>query len=194
MQCLSRHLWGGVVVGLLGVVMVGCASSPTDWENQNTAGQQAYEQGHYAEAEQYFKAALKEAETFGVYDIRLATSLNNLAMLYRTLGQYAQAESLYQRSLAIWEKTRGPEHPDVAASLNNLALLYQAQGQYAQAEPLYQRSLAIWGKALGPEHPDVATSLENYATLLRQTQRGTEAAKLEARVKAIRAKHAQQNP
>ncbi len=45
-------------------------------------------------------------------------------------------------------------------------------------------------KALGPEHPHVAASLANYAALLRETGRATEAAKLEARAKAIRAKHA----
>ena len=49
-------------------------------------------------------------------------------------------------------------------------------------------------KALGPEHPTVATALENYADLLRKTDRESEAAKLEARAKAIRAKHAQENP
>ncbi len=54
----------------------------------------------------------------------MATSLNNLAELYRTQGQYAQAEPLHKRSLAIREKALGPDHPSVAASLNNLALLY----------------------------------------------------------------------
>ena len=96
------------------------------------------------------------------------TSLNNLAALYETQGQYAKAEPLYQRALAIREKALGPEHPDVAASLNNLAVLYHAQGQYAKAEPLYQRALAIREKALGPEHPDVATSLNNLAVLYRR--------------------------
>ncbi len=49
-------------------------------------------------------------------------------------------------------------------------------------------------KALGPDHPRVATALENYAALLRKTGRGTEASKLEARAKAIRAKPAERNP
>ncbi len=40
----------------------------------------------------------------------------------------------------------------------------------------------------------MATGLRNYAALLRKTGRGDEAAKLEARAKAIRAKHARQNP
>ena len=72
--------------------------------------------------------------------------------------------------------------------------LYDNQSKYAEAEPLYQRSLAIVEKALGPEHPDVAKSLEDYAGLLRATGRVSEAAKMEARAKAIRAKHAQKNP
>jgi len=67
--------------------------------------------------------------------------------------------------------------------------LYQAQGNYAEAETLNQRSLAILEKALGPEHPDVAQSLENYAALLRKTGRPDEAAEMEVRAKAIRAKN-----
>ncbi len=54
--------------------------------------------------------------------------------------------------------------------------------------------MAIREKALGLNHPDLATSLKNYAALLRETGRGTEASKMEARAKAIRAKHSEQNP
>jgi tetratricopeptide (TPR) repeat protein len=79
----------------------------------------------------------------------VATSLNNLAALYHNQGQYAKAEPLYQRALAIREKALGAEHPKVATSLNNLAALYHNQGQYAKAEPLYQRALAIYEKAGG---------------------------------------------
>ena len=78
--------------------------------------------------------------------------------------------------------------------LYNLARLYQDQGRYAKAKPLYKQALAITEKALGPEHPAVATVLENYAMLLRETGRDTKAANLEARAKAIRAKHAKENP
>ncbi len=40
----------------------------------------------------------------------------------------------------------------------------------------------------------MATSLENYGTLLRDTGRGELATMMELRAKAIRAKHAQENP
>ena len=88
----------------------------------------------------------------------------------------------------------GPDHQTTATFLNNLAALYQAQGNYAGAEPLHKWALAIDGKALGPDHPDVATRLEHYAALLRKIGRSDETIKMEARAKAIRAKHAKQNP
>jgi len=77
----------------------------------------------------------------------VAQSLNNLALLYHAQGKYAEAESLYKRSLAIREKVLEPEHAHVAASLNNLAELYHAQGKYAEAEPLYKRAQAAKLKA-----------------------------------------------
>jgi hypothetical protein len=104
-------------------------------------------------------------------------------------GQYAKAEPLYGRALAICEKALGPEHPDVATSLNNLAGLYANQGRYAKVESLYQRALAIYEEALGPEHPDVVARLENYALCLRAMGRFQEADPLEARAHAIRAKN-----
>ena len=97
----------------------------------------------------------------------VATALNSLAFLHDSLGRYADAEPLYQRSLAIREKALGRDHPDVANSLNNLAGLYYDQGRYADAEVLFQRSLVISEKALGRDHPDVANSLNNLAGLYR---------------------------
>ncbi len=164
------------------------------WQSYMAAGGKAYQQSNYPEAEKQWAAAVKEAEGFGPQDPRLATSLNNLAALYHDQGRYAEAEPLYKRSQAIWEKTLGPDHPDVAPSLNNLALLYYNQGRYAEAEPLNKRALAIVEKALGPDHPHVATNLMNYAALLRKTGRSAQAAKMEARAEAIRVKQAKESP
>jgi tetratricopeptide (TPR) repeat protein len=75
--------------------------------------------------------------------------LNNLAVLYdhqgRILGhqgRYAEAEPLYKRSLAIYEKALGPDHASVAGTLNNLAVLYLDQARYADALPLVQRTIS----------------------------------------------------
>jgi len=84
-------------------------------------------------------------------------------MLLQKQGNYAAAEPLFQRALAIWETGLGLEHPNVASALNNLGTLLEAQEKYVEAQPLLQRALAIRIKALGPEHPDVATVLNNMA-------------------------------
>ena len=190
----SKKHWLPVGLLCLALSPAGCSNKETRWETLVADGETAFQAGRYAEAEKLCLAALKEAEDFGEQDPRLATSLNNLAVLYDAQGNYAQAEPFYQRAITIYEKALGPEHPDVAAAINNLAELYRARGQHAQAEPLYQRELAILEKALGPEHPDVAATLENYALMLRVLDRHDEAEKMEARAKGIRAKHAQENP
>jgi tetratricopeptide (TPR) repeat protein len=38
------------------------------------------------------------------------TTLNNLAELYRAQGRHAEAQPLYERALAIFERTLGREH------------------------------------------------------------------------------------
>ncbi len=185
---MIRTIAIGLLLALLALWPVHVYAQGAIWDTYTDAGVRAYKKGNYLEAERQLKAALKEAEGFGPQAPRLATSLNNLAELYRAQGKYAEAEPLHKRALAISEKALGPEHPHVATSLNNLAALYNAQGKYAEAEPLYKRSLAIFEKALGPEHPHVATALENYALLLRKTGRGKEAGIMEGRAKAIRAR------
>ena len=100
-----------------------CAADEAAWNAYIRDGQSAYQRGDYPTAKRHLELALKEAESFGAQDLRLALSLNDLAFLYGTQGRYADAEPLYKRSLVIREKALGPEHPDVALSLNNLANL-----------------------------------------------------------------------
>ena len=62
-----------------------------------------------------YKRSLKIRETkLGEDHPEVAASLNNLAVLYRNTGRYAEAEPLYQRSLKIRETKLGTDHPDVA--------------------------------------------------------------------------------
>jgi len=122
--------------------------------------------GRYVEAEPLLKRALEIREkTMGKDHPDTATSLNNLAGLYRAQGKYAEAEPFLKRALDIHEKALGKDHPLTATSLNNLAALYDSQGKYAEAEPLYKRALDIRVKTLGKDHPDTAESLNNLAEL-----------------------------
>ena len=76
----------------------------------------------------------------------VAISLNNLASLYYAQGQYAKAELLYRRALAIHEKAVGAEHPNVATCLENYAFLLRNMGRPEEAAPLEARAKAIRSK------------------------------------------------
>jgi tetratricopeptide (TPR) repeat protein/CHAT domain-containing protein len=115
----------------------------------------------------------------------LAGALRRLANSREKLGQSGEAETLYRRSLAIYEKAVGTDHPDVATTLAGLARLYRDQGRYGEAEPLLRRVLAMTEKTLGADHPTVSTALNNLALLLAATNRLAEAEPLYRRALAI---------
>jgi tetratricopeptide (TPR) repeat protein len=76
-----------------------------------------------------YEAALVEArrleagvrKQFGVSHENYAVALNNLAVVYDSLGRYTDAESAYRRALAIKEKALGKNHLDLASTINYLA-------------------------------------------------------------------------
>jgi tetratricopeptide (TPR) repeat protein len=90
---------------------------------------------------------------------------NNLAELYRVMGDPEAAPPLARQALEVWQATLGEAHPRFAAGLNNLANRFHGLGRYAQALPLYERVRAIREGAPGPDHADVAASLNNLANL-----------------------------
>ncbi len=144
------------------------------------------ERGKYAEAEPLFKRALAICEQeLGASHPHTATSLNNLATLYKNQGKYAETEPLYLRALSIYEQQLGAEHPETANSLNNLAELYRVQGKYEQAEPLYLRALLIREQQLGVSHSTTATSLNNLALLYKDQGKYAEAEPLYLRALSI---------
>jgi tetratricopeptide (TPR) repeat protein len=143
-------------------------------------------QSLWQEAEHWYGQCLTITETrFGKDHLDITTSLNNLALLYDSMGRYGEAEPLFVRSLSIREQQLGADHPNVATSLNNLALLYDSMERYGEAEPLFVRSLSIREQQLGAEHPDVATSLNNLAGLYRSMGRYGEAEPLYERSLSI---------
>ena len=76
----------------------------------------------------------------------VATSLNNLAELYRVQGKYTEAETLLKRALGIYEKALGPDHPSVAVILKNYAALLRATHRDVEAANMEARADAIRSK------------------------------------------------
>lgn len=108
----------------------------------------------------------------------IAQNLNNLGLLYQTLGDYQQAQSYHNRALEMKRTNIGENHPSFAVSLNNLALLRYETGNYSTAESLYQQSIKVLHKKVGMKHPHYLNSLYSLAQLYREIGNYSEAEKL----------------
>ncbi|QDT42654.1 photosystem I assembly protein Ycf3 [Gimesia alba] len=125
-----------------------------------------FDAGEYAEAEPLYLQAIEiRRAVLGETHPDFATTLNNLAGLYKSQGRYEDAEPLFLQAIEIRCAVQGETHPDFATSLNNLAGLYKSQGRYEDAEPLYLQAMEIRRAVLGEDHPSFAISLSNLALL-----------------------------
>ncbi|CAG8907052.1 unnamed protein product, partial [Penicillium egyptiacum] len=79
--------------------------------------------------------------------------------------QLDEAEQMYIRALAGYEKALGPDHTSILDTVNNLGLLYADQGKLDEAEQMYIRALAGYEKALGPEHLSTLRTVNNLGLL-----------------------------
>lgn len=136
-------------------------SSASLWSVLNAQVIDLYEQGDYSGAEAVGKEALDLAElTFGTEHLSVATSLNNLAMVYTATERYGSAETLYKRSLNIREKEYGKNHLEVARVIYNLSLAYKAKGDFDKALPLINDVLRIRTEKMGAEDLNLAPVLD----------------------------------
>ena len=152
------------------------------------AGKMARKLAEYKQAQEWLERLLELREAEGKNDAGLGDALHELALLHKDLGQYAAAEPLYLRAVAVKEQALGKEHPDVAEVLNGLAALYWREGKDASVEPLYLRALAVKEQHFGKEHPSVAQTLNDLGLFYSNKGRATEAEHLYTRALAIREK------
>lgn len=132
----------------------------------SNAGVKLYNAGNYKHALDPAKQALEIRERLlSPNDVRLITSVGNLAAIHLALKNYKEAEGFYRRLLAADEKRFGPETLQVANTLGVLAWLYHARGNESEAEANYKRVLAIKEKTTGAESKEVAQTLFRLAEM-----------------------------
>ena len=113
------------------------------------AGDEAFQKGEYAKAEEEYLAALKDGDKLGFLTGGPGQTLHKLGTVYAAWGKYAEAEAHFEKALNIREKARVPNNPEVAETLTEFGRLRFSQGKYADAEALFQRALNIREKGWG---------------------------------------------
>src|SRR5215471_13582830 len=94
----------------------------------------------------------------------MATSLYTNANFCYEQAQFAQAERLLRKALAIIKKVYGDAHPNTASAYGNLARSLDAQDKYQEARPAKEKALQIYLQAYGEESESTAIAYNNVAS------------------------------
>ncbi len=102
---------------------------------------------------------------FGESSVGYAIGLSKLAGIQDNIGEYEQAEHLYQRAIKLLKIVSGEQHCNYASSLNGLAFTYFNIGEYGKAQPLLEEALSITKRIAGETHPEYIASLRHLALI-----------------------------
>jgi CHAT domain-containing protein/tetratricopeptide (TPR) repeat protein len=108
-------------------------------------------------------------------DSTVALFCHKLGGVSYLLGNLDSARYYWEETLALQERSLGPDHPEVASSLHNLANVYDLFGEVDRAEDYSRRALVIRKSVLGERHPLVGRTLNNLAILMMNQSRLAEA-------------------
>lgn len=162
-------------------------------ETAGELGRLYLNQSQYERAEPLLKRSLTTKEkVLGPAHKELRPELQSLARMYMGRRNLPVAEGYLKRDIAIAEKGAiAKSRPSMSLTwdMEYLAWVYGQQGKYALAEPLLRRAVEDREKVLGAESPVLVRTLKQYAAVLRHTGKATQADKLDARARAIAAKH-----
>ncbi|WP_418930112.1 tetratricopeptide repeat protein [Barnesiella intestinihominis] len=113
------------------------------------------------------------------YEPDLATTQNNLGLLYSDTQCYGESEEMYLSAVEIYQRLSVVDprvyDPDLARTRNNLGNLYRDTQRYGESEEMYLSAVEIYQRlsVVNPlvYEPDLAMVQNNLGNLYRDTQR-----------------------
>ena len=129
--------------------------------------------------------ALAVAERASLSDSDLAMFTFDLSRVYQNGADRQKAQPLYERTLALLERSVGPDHPRTAAVSRQLASFLTEDGDYVRADAMLHRALEIQERTLGPDDPQVGLTLRQLGFLLERRGDLTKAEEVDLRAVAI---------
>ncbi|CAF0842947.1 unnamed protein product [Adineta steineri] len=135
-------------------------SYPDD-EGWYRLGSVLHDMGQFDKAEDIYQVLLDQTND----DEVKAPIYHRLGMIKDDQGKYEEALTLYEKSLAIDQKTLPSNHPNLASSYNNIGNVHRRMGNYPKALSYYEKALEIRQQSLPPNHPDLASSYNNIGNV-----------------------------
>ncbi|TYZ65938.1 hypothetical protein PybrP1_004850 [[Pythium] brassicae (nom. inval.)] len=104
-----------------------------------------------------------------------ASTITNIALMYKSMGQTEEAIESYEYALQVYKESVGEQHASFATTLHNLGSVYRTLslsatgmdrvGSLHRALECFEESLKIRRVILEPGHPDIALSLCNLGVI-----------------------------
>lgn len=104
--------------------------------------------GDFDRATNILLKCIEEKKKISGENFWTVVSMNSLAGVYASSGQYASSENIYSACLEYRKAALGDDHVDTLATMNDIAILYTSQKRYDEAEILF---LSCLGRAADTE-------------------------------------------
>jgi tetratricopeptide (TPR) repeat protein len=164
-----------LLVWTTGLLLHAAEGPAADAFRLNDLGIAADNQGHYVEAEQFYRQSLDIWRGLGPsYQPHFATTLYNLGEVECNLGRWNVAAKEFGDALEISRRTLGPKHLRTISVMNALANSSMVLGDFERAEALADEALAV-ERELYPGTDLLSHTLIVKAALLDQTGHSPEA-------------------
>ncbi|MEP0265193.1 tetratricopeptide repeat protein [Dokdonia sp.] len=116
----------------------------SSWSNCIKAANYFYFINNSKKAQSYLHISLEKA----VSDDERAWTLNNLALLQKSINEFKKAENSYEETLAIQRRLAQLDSqkylPEMGLTLNNLGNLQRAKHEFEKAEASFEEALDIY--------------------------------------------------
>jgi tetratricopeptide (TPR) repeat protein len=106
------------------------------------------------------------------------TSLNNLAGVLQSCGDFSSAEEIHREVLDGSRLVLGPDHPNTLSTCSNLAGVLEKRGAFAEAEDLNRQAYEGRVRIFGREHSKTIASMADLVNVLAWQEKGVEATEL----------------
>lgn len=109
------------------------------------------------QALEYFDKAIAIYELrYGKEHPKIAITLVNSGIVYRSVRLYGDATASFEDALKIWNKVYTQPHPAKAFALSNLGETSAAIGNLSAALDYFRQALNMYEQVYGKKHPDIA--------------------------------------
>ena len=140
------------------------AKNHIKWQGKayNALAAASWMKGKYKEAINYYQRKLNFDKQ--LVDKRgMATSHNNIGLVYQDLGDFDKALQEHYKSLDF--KIEIKDTSGIANSYNNISIIFEKQGNYVKALDYQYKSLALRGDA--PKDKETANSFNNIGNIYK---------------------------